>query len=678
MYWAALPSDEIVYELERKWDRYESWMRESGRLYRMQRQFGSYYGYDSHSSHEVWQSGAQGELNLLKINDFRNLLQHILVMTTQSRPAPEAKAINNDRRALSQALVANGLLDYYMTEEKFEVLFKRATELCLVVDEGFIVLSWDVTKGNPIAVDPTSQKAINEGDVRGECFHALAIGRDPYNPDPDLPWYIIKQRRNKWDMATQYPEHADVITQSRLKESDFRFTWWNVTQTEDTDLITVKEFRHKPTPALPQGRLVVYVDDQWLFDGPLPYEELHVYRIAANEFLDTPFGYSPAADLLGPQNVKDALDSTIISNQLTFGVNNIIAPKGSDVNQYQLTDGMKFLEVPPDYVDKIKPLELVRTAPEIFKYRDAVGHYMETISGVNSVARGNPEEGLKDGSGSALALVQSQAIQFNSGLQESYTQLLEDTLGGLITLLRKFANTTRVVQITGRSNQAYLKDFSFTGADLKNVSLVKVDNENPLSKTTSGKLQMANDMAQMSPEQQRNYMSIMSTGQTDGTAEDRIRRAMAVKAENDALEAGQPVTAIAGDNHQAHIEGHFGVIDSVEGRQDPQLLNNTLGHIQQHINLWRSTDPAVLLATGQNPPPPPLPPPPPPGMQAGGGPIPPHQMPPPPQHPPQPGGPAIVNATNPTIQRADSVSLPKPPVNPLTHQRASIPGVGNQ
>ena len=49
---------------------------------------------------------------------------------------------------------------------------------------------------------------------------------------------------------------------------------------------------------------------------------------------------------------------------------------------------------------------------------------METLSGVNSVARGNPEASLQ--SGTALAMVQSQALQFMSGLQQSYIQLIED------------------------------------------------------------------------------------------------------------------------------------------------------------------------------------------------------------------------------------------------------------
>ena len=47
----------------------------------------------------------------------------------------------------------------------------------------------------------------------------------------------------------------------------------------------------------------------------------------------------------------------------------------------------------------------------------------ETVSGVNSVVRGNPEKSIK--SGAALATIQAQAIQFMNGLQQSYIFLID-------------------------------------------------------------------------------------------------------------------------------------------------------------------------------------------------------------------------------------------------------------
>ena len=103
---------------------------------------------------------------------------------------------------------------------------------------------------------------------------------------------------------------------------------------------------------------------------------------------------------------------------------------------------------------------------------------METLSGVNSVARGNPQDSLR--SGTSLALVQSQAVQFMSGLQQQYVRLVEDVGTGLINILKEYAKTNRVAQIVGKSNKAYIKEF--TGQDLKSINRIVVDFSNPMSK----------------------------------------------------------------------------------------------------------------------------------------------------------------------------------------------------
>ncbi len=59
---------------------------------------------------------------------------------------------------------------------------------------------------------------------------------------------------------------------------------------------------------------------------------------------------------------------------------------------------------------------------------------METISGVNAVARGNPDPNLR--SGNALALIQSMTLQFMSGLQQSYVAMIEDVGTGIIDILK--------------------------------------------------------------------------------------------------------------------------------------------------------------------------------------------------------------------------------------------------
>jgi hypothetical protein len=117
---------------------------------------------------------------------------------------------------------------------------------------------------------------------------------------------------------------------------------------------------------------------------------------------------------------------------------------------------------------------------------------METISGVNAVVRGDPPESLK--SGSALALVQAQAITFSSGLQSSYAHLVEDVYTDMINILKKFAKTQKIVQIVGKYNRSMLQ--SFTGSDIDQINRVTVQVGSPLEQTVPGRMQIAQDLIQ--------------------------------------------------------------------------------------------------------------------------------------------------------------------------------------
>jgi hypothetical protein len=211
-------------------------------------------------------------------------------------------------------------------------------------------------------------------------------------------------------------------------------------------------------------------------DTAMPYRTLPVYRIAPHDILGSPFGYTTMFDLLPMQDALNSLYSTILTNQNAFGVQNILNPRGNDVRLTQVEGGLNFIEYNAQ-AGKPEPLNLTQTPPEIFNFAQIIEKNMETISGVNSVARGNPEASLK--SGNALALVQSQALQFMNGLQQSYIMLIEDIGTGLVQLLQDFAKVPRVAEIAGVSNKTKMQEF--TGDDLKSIRRVVVDVGNSLA-----------------------------------------------------------------------------------------------------------------------------------------------------------------------------------------------------
>jgi hypothetical protein len=355
--------------------------------------------------------------------------------------------------------------------------------------------------------------------------------------------------------------------------------------------------------------------DLVLIDTPLPYRKLPLYRISAGEILNTPFGYTPLFDLLPIQEAVNSLYSTILTNQHAFGVQNVYVPKGADINVRNIGGALNIFEGNAQ-AGKPEALNLTQTPAEIFNFLKILEGSMETVSGINSVARGNPEASLR--SGTALALVQSTALQFISGLQMNYIQLIEDVGTGLITVLKDYASTPRIAVIAGKTNQAYV-EHEFTGEDLSSVNRVIVEVGNPLSRTTSGKTQIAESLIQYgiikTPEQ---YFTVLNTGRLDALTDDTQNELLLIKSENEKMAEGISVKSLAIDQHLMHIKNHRSVLSDPDLRNDDNLTGIILGHINEHIEYLKSVDPMLLQMIGETPIQPPEPP-----MAPGGAEVPP-------------------------------------------------------
>lgn len=624
MYFAAKDANGAASILLGKADTFFNVLRSNNYLDKLQDQWRFYYGAYLNdyvgNGHRVNFTGEQGELTQIPINHYRNLAQHIYTMITSSRPTMDARAINTDYKSYAQTILANQILDYYMREKKLEDCLKRATEMAIVMGQGFVKLAWNATAGEIYDVDPETQEPIRDGELEYSTLSPLDVVVDGTKESWNNDWILCRSWINKYDLMAKYPEFAEQIKGMKPKNqsSVYRIAVWS---NDDTDDIAIYEFFHKVTESMPEGRYMLFCDAEIvLLDAKMPYREIPVYRITPCDILGTPYGYSPMFDIYPIQEGINALYSTIMTNQNTFGVQNIWMPEDADIQVASLEGGMNVIK------SKLKPeaLNLTQTPAEVFKFLDMLIQAAETISGVNSVARGNPEASLK--SGTALALVQSQALQFISGLQANYVKLIESVGTGTIQILKDFANTPKFITLVGKNNRNLTKEF--TGEKISAVNRVVVDMGNPLARTIAGRVQMAEQMMQMkiikNPQQ---YFQVINTGRIEAMYEGETDDLMLIKKENEQLMDGinPPVSPM--DKHSVHIDEHSAVLADPDLRSDAAFINNVMDHIEEHMNKLRTTDPALLQIRGEQP----LPP-----LQSqnnnppGGQPNP-----PPPQNPPQ-------------------------------------------
>jgi hypothetical protein len=618
-YFAAREAEETVNVLIQKANVWFKGLDTNGYLEKLRHMWAAYHGayYSSfQDGHQISFSGEQGEFVNLPVNHLRNIAQNILVMITSSRPAMEARAVNTDYKSLVQTKLANGLLDYYMREKRLERYLKTAVEYAVVLGAGYVKMEWNATGGEiyehiEAEVDPVTGEEISpgypvyEGDVMFSNLSPFDVVVDSTKENQDHDWILCRTYKNKFDLAAKYPELADQIKNVPTK-SDNQLRFSSFSSAQETDDVAVYEFFHRNTESMPNGRYLLYLDsDLVLMDAPMPYAVLPVFRIAPSDVLGSPMGYTPMFDILPIQDYVNSLFGIIGSNINAFGVQSILMPRGGDITPSALTGGLNLIEYNPA-AGKPEAMNFTSTPPEIYQFLQQLIEQMEVISGVNSVARGQVPENLK--SGNALALIQSMALQFMSGLQQSYVQLIEEVGTGLIKMLQSFASVPRIAYIVGKTNKTEMKEF--TGDDLANINRIIVDVGNYLARTTAGRVEMASELIQMqlikTPEQ---YLEVIQTGNLDTMTEDTFSELQLIRAENERLVSGDgQVQAMITDQHSMHIKEHKSVLADPDLRLDPQLVQRALMHVQEHIDLLKNGDRQLLAMMGeQSLAPPPMP-----------------------------------------------------------------------
>jgi len=663
IYFAAKPADELANAVLEKATGWFNELSSNGYLDKLRMMWAAYHGayYTTfNDAHTITFAGEQGELANMSVNHLGNIAEHMINMITAVRPTMQARSVNRDYKSVVQTKLANGLLDYYTREKRLENYLKEAVRYAVILGSGYIKMEWNATSGEAYDFNEDLGVAEYEGDIEFSNLSQFDVVFDPNREDNNHDWVMTRSFKNKHDLAAKYPEFKDKI-QGLQSKRDVKNYYLDTFHYNQTDLIPVYEFYHKRSEALPDGRYMLFLSkDITLLDGPMPYRTLPVYRLAARNIMGTPYGYSPLFDILPIQDAINSLYSTVLSNQSAFGVQNIFVPRGADVSIDELSGGLNMIEGNTQF-GEIRPLQLTNTPKEVFDFMKILEQQVETISGINSVTRGNPDPNLR--SGNAMALVQSMAIQFMSGLQQSYVAMIEDVGTGIIQMLQDYASVPRVAMIVGRNNKTYMQEFK--GDDLSSIRRVIVDIGNPLSRTTAGRVEMAEQMLQMgvikTPEQ---YFAVVDNGRLDEMTDDSLSQLYLAKQENEKMIDNGDVIAIMTDQHDLHIKEHSAVLADPDLRFNPQLVQKILGHVQEHVNLLKSSDPNLLMMLKQQP----IQAPPNQSMQGqvpdtmAGGPT-----------------PTQIQQTGQMIENVPSPATPPAPVENLpTNPANNIPGGGSQ
>lgn len=612
----AQPEDGLADEIIERIRRFQDAVETNGMLALWQTTHAAYYGLSqdgsAHETSTVTFGGNFDERIYCRSNHFRSIIQYQVITATSDRPDLSPRALNSEATSLAQVPVARCVLEHYMREGGVERRLKSVVERGITYGYAFLWGSWDPTEGQLYApTDPATgkvdeSKAEYSGDIRVRAVSPHDVARDVTRGLDNLDWVAVREACGRHDLAARFAPlksetsralrdvliHGDHALRADGTPAFGNSGFGGDVQSDDID---VWHFYHRRTDALPDGRYTMIVPGgAVLFDGPLPYDDLTVLPFNPSEMLETGFGYAGAWDLLALQDMYDSVLSTCMTNVDMFGVKNITAEEGSQITAEQISDGCNVLYYPAG-TQPPQTLDLGGLDEGMFKLAELIKSDMQTLPGVNSVARGDPSSSLK--SGAALALVQAQAVQYNSAFQAAYTQLLEATGTMIIRMLKRYAKYPRLAAIVGEHETDALREFKRD--DLMAIDRVVCDIGNALQRTTSGKVQIAEWLMDKGlikrPEQ---LFRVLDTGRLDPIYKADTAQLQCIAQENERMREGKPVMVYFTDNPMLHIQEHMAVMASHDVRTNPKIAEAVGAHIREHIKVWRNTDPDLLGAMG--------------------------------------------------------------------------------
>lgn len=551
--------------------------------------------------------GEQGELVKMTIPQARSLIRQLVTLLTKQKLSMKAIAENSSRDVVQDMRLANALGDNIVHDQRLDSKGEAFCEQALVYGMSYLKGCWRTDKGDIYVVDPSDDSIMTNGDLHIENHSVFDVYFD-YATErfDDLDWAEVRTVKNKWSLVAQFPDQADAIRALEPATNYRGFYSASYSSTSQDDYVFVYEAYHRPTPALPRGRMIVYgSDDLILHDGPNPYGRIPVacMKPEAIHGLGMGFGYPFLCNLLPAQEMLDHSFSAIATNQSAFAVQNVTVPRGADIDVQEI-GGMNWINFTPTQASgggKPEALQLTQSSPESFKFIDVLLQHMTQISNVNSALRGEPPPGVT--SGAAIATLTTNAIEFISSAARSYKEAMEDVVTLGIETYRNFAKTTRVINIVGKNHQSYTKKFK--GENLASFKHVRMTQVNPLLQTLSGRMDIAQQLMQQGlVTNMREYIAIL-----DGEPLERIKDVEQsendlIAAENEDMQEQREVRVLATDDHATHIREHHSILNNPELRRGENPVTAlVLEHILEHYKVLKETDPGLLalVRTGKMP-----------------------------------------------------------------------------
>lgn len=613
VYWAAEPDSKKCVErfLKEARSRYLQMMKKSGRYERTIRSYNTYHGNAPDGLGDTSQTATAGKKNEyvdVTTNDFAQLVQQGHILITQSPPVFKGVAANTDTKSREGAELSDILNEYYENVGEMVAAENSAARGMLKSAESWVVIGWDRRRGKPVSADLENNQEVREGDT-------FFLHKAPWDVCYDLEagaqeasrWLGFRDPSNRFELAANHPQCAPELLAGKQDgpgEAD-EFPWRKSNVgLSGGDYVWVWEIRHLATSAVPNGRLIRFVNsDIILFDSikapGSAYEHLSLYgqdkpnTYAANTdptkqagladfgypygdtLMAVPFAaervegdlepHTSYFDLLSLQEGIDTAMSAAASAANTGGATNWQTGPAPNLAVHDLAGGFKVIETSSE----IKKLEGATVDEGVIRFGEACLEFMRRRVGFNNAALGDVTKGMP---AQAMALLRAEAIQYHSHLQQVFYLGQAKVRTANIKLLAKFATTQRVASIAGKSRTYQLK--TFAAVDLEGFDRFTFTPLSPAMRTQAGREAYADKLLGANHINARQYITLVTTGRADAMWETEAATLDSIQREKEILREGRglpPVQMLTGPDGQPSLGPDGKPLPLVDENGEPKL-----------------------------------------------------------------------------------------------------------
>lgn len=516
-------------------------------------------------------------------NVYKNIGKNFLNMIYSATPVQKARTANTDPNVIDKIEIYNSLLEYDYTKKGLGEQAFECGETAWIFASSFAFVEWDFNKGKDLKFDDDKGQRVFTGDWSMDVLTPFDIAFDPTKSRwEDVESVIVRQKKNKYVLASQYPEFEEDILACDARDWVDNPTF-NLDFDSFTDDIYIYKYIHKPMPGLKNkdydlknGRYVTILSSGVVIeDEKNYYEKINVFPLTFSKKRYSVYGDTDAFDMLPIQKLMNVAGSCMTTRVTAFGIDKIVIPNQGKVAFEDLAGGLKGLKMPgnqqkPDILNFMGDL---RPFMDAMKFAESM---MEGISGMNQVIRGNPE-GLK--SGVAISNIEQKAIQYINNAQKNAFKQQAEISNFILELRQKYSIYGDLVPIVGEDKKFKLERFAQSDANL--IDSIYLEPVDSVTVSFATRNMMSEKLAQMgiNPEE---YVTFLKTGRYDRMIDDEFDELNNIQLENEKIKKGEVPLVIRSDNDELHIKKHRKPLQDPDARNNPKIVDAYNEHIRMH------------------------------------------------------------------------------------------------